>query len=100
MHKVLESKMAYAAVCAVFVLGICMSLMAGGSLPIFGTGLFPDQVPTRVAQSPLPPPSPDTPWLTLAQSPLPPPSPDTPWLTLAQSPLPPPSPDTPWLQAA
>ena len=83
MVKVLESKVVYASVAAILALGVCVSLLTGGSVPTFGAGLLPETSPVFISQSPLPPPDPGTPWLTLAQSPLPPPDPGTPWVTLA-----------------
>ncbi len=97
MFRIIESKVAYVAVCLLFLGAISVSLLTGGTLPAFGEGLLPAPQPAQVSQSPFPPPSPDDPWLALAQSPFPPPSPDDPWLALAQSPFPPPSPDDPWL---
>ncbi len=100
MFRVLESKIVYASVAASLALGVCMCILMGGSMPTFGASLLPEPNPVYVSQSPLPPPDPGTPWVTLAQSPLPPPDPGTPWVTLAQSPLPPPDPGTPWVTLA
>jgi hypothetical protein len=99
MSKILENSKVYAAVCVLFVLAICTSIIAGGSIPAFGTGLLPPSVPMELSQSPLPPPPPQTPpaRVELSQSPLPPPPPQTPpaRVELSQSPLPPPPPQTP-----
>ena len=100
MYEVCKSKLVYICVCTMFAVAVCMSILSGGSVPGFGTGLLPGAALPQVSQSPLPPPDPDGPWMALAQSPLPPPDPDGPWMALAQSPLPPPDPDGPWMALA
>ena len=80
MTKILQNVAVYIAVCILFVLAVTTSILAGGSLPAFGTGVLPHADSITVSQSPFPPPPPDTPPVRrqLAQSPFPPPPPDTP----------------------
>ena len=100
VYRFVESKLVYLIACVSFVSAISVSLLTDGNIPVFGGGLLPESTSILVAQGPVPPPSPDDPWVTLAQGPVPPPSPDDPWVTLAQGPVPPPSPDDPWICAA
>jgi hypothetical protein len=97
MYEICKSKLVYVCVCAMFAVAVCTSILAGGSVPGFGSGLLPE---STVAQLPTPPPDPDGPWVTLAGLPVPPPDPDGPWVTLAGLPVPPPDPDGPWVAVA
>ena len=97
MYRLVRSKLVYLPVCVSFALAVAVSVSTNGDVPGFGGGFLPQPELQYIGQGPVPPPSPDDPWLTLAQGPVPPPSPDDPWLTLAQGPVPPPSPDDPWL---
>ena len=83
MYRLVKSKLVYLAVCVSFALAVAVSFSTKGDIPGFGGGLLPEPDPNYVSQSPVPPPSPDDPWLTLAQGPVPPPSPDDPWLCIA-----------------
>ena len=80
MYRFVESKLVCLVAIASFAMAIGVSAFTGSALPTFGAGLLPESALTKVAQIPLPPPSPDDPWVTLAQIPLPPPSPDDPWV--------------------
>ena len=77
MYEICKSKLVYTCVCAMFAAAVCASILAGGSVPGFGTSLLPE---STLAQLPVPPPDPDGPWVTLAQLPVPPPDPDGPWV--------------------
>ena len=65
MHRIVESKLVYVSVCTLFAVAICTSILAGGSISGFGSGLLPESTLPSVSQSPFPPPDPDGPWMTL-----------------------------------
>jgi hypothetical protein len=75
MSRLLQNKMVFYTVCALFALAVGTSFLPGGSLPVFGGGLLPESSQQVIAQSPLPPPDPGPEVLALNQSPLPPPDP-------------------------
>ncbi|MFB3779172.1 MAG: hypothetical protein ACE141_16260, partial [Bryobacteraceae bacterium] len=67
MYRLVTSRVVYLAVCLSFALAIGVSVSTHGSIPGFGEGVLPHPAFDLIAQSPLPPPSPDDPWVTLAQ---------------------------------
>jgi hypothetical protein len=63
MYEICKSKLVYLCVCTMFAAAVCMSVLAGNSVPSFGTSLLPE---STQAQLPVPPPDPDGPWVALA----------------------------------
>ena len=94
MFRLLQNKMVFYTVCALFTLAVGTSFLPGGSLPAFGSGMLPASSQQAVAQSPYPPPDPGPELLALSQSLYPPPDPGPELLALTQSPYPPPDPGT------
>ena len=42
MSKLIENKVVYVAVCALFVLAVCTSISVSGAIPSFGASLLPE----------------------------------------------------------
>ena len=92
MFRLLQNKMVFFTVCALFALAVGTSFLPGGSFPAFGSGMLPASSQQAIAQSPWPLPDPGPDVLALNQSPYPPPDPGPEVLALNQSPYPPPDP--------
>jgi hypothetical protein len=58
MSRLLQNRIVFYTVCALFALAVGASFLPGGSLPAFGGGLLPESSQQLIAQSPLPPPDP------------------------------------------
>ena len=58
MSRLLQNRIVYYTVCALFALAVGASFLPGGSLPDFGGGVLPESSQQLLSQSPYPPPDP------------------------------------------